>query len=91
MFDCCCAGVPADLGAFKISYADMHARPQKCMETRAKLYECPPTHTHTHTHTRANKCTCQPFAFQKSKIAQGGGRGSMASGFPKSACEVNES
>lgn len=32
-----------------------------------------------------------PFAFQRGMIAQGGGRGSLASGFPESPCEVNES
>lgn len=89
VFDCCCVVVHVDLVAFKISYGDMHTHPQK---SRGEAQICMYTHplTHTLTHSRPN-VHANHFAFQKSKIAQGGGRGSMASGFPKSACEVNES
>lgn len=62
------------------------------MKTHKNLYVYPPTHPpvqrHRHTHTHSHMPS---FAFQKSIIAQGGDRGSVASGFPESACEVNES
>lgn len=87
VFDCCCVGAHVDLVAFKISYGDMHTHtPTEEQGRGTNLYVHSHTLTHSHPNVHANH-----FAFQKNKIAQGDGRGSMASGFPKSACEVNES
>lgn len=89
VFDCCCTRVPVDLGAFKISYGKNAPIPTDVNEdtqkpVRIPTHTCSDTGTHTHSHMPS-------FAFQKSIIAQGGDRGSVASGFPESACEVNES
>lgn len=93
VFDCRCAGAPVEFVAFKISYGNMRANRLKCEETcKSVCTTQPPTEarararTHIHTHTTRTEC----FAFQKAEVARGGGWGSMASGFPKSTCEVNE-
>lgn len=85
-FDCCTA-VPEDLGAFKISYAENTLVPTGVHEVIHKPVNSS-IHTLSYTHS---SMYMPPFAFQRGIIAQGGGRGSVASGFPESACEVNES
>lgn len=77
---------PEDLGAFKISCGENTLAPTDVHKVIKPVCKLIYSHNDTLSHTYM-----PTFAFHKSIIAQGGGRGSVASGFPESACEVNES
>lgn len=84
LFDCSCSAEPEDSAAFKMSYSDTHS--QVCTTMYTKL-----SHRHGMQQRTCSHTNAPPFAFQKGINARGGGRGSVAPGFPQSACEVNES